>query len=243
MTCSRNPEESRLTNSLSNTLLVLGAGALLAGCQPTLKSTLPTGEAGYQAIAVAPEVANPTRYVLQPGDKISIDVFQEAELSLASALVDEAGYVSVPLVGELQARGLTTNQLARELERAYASRYLREPNVNVTLLEASPRFMSVEGEVSEPGIYPVRPGYTLLSAMAVAGSPERTAKLDEVLIFRQVDGQRVGGRFDIQEIRAGRMADPQVLPGDVIVVGYSSVRGGYQDFLQLAPIFGIFTRF
>ena len=79
--------------------------------------------------------------------------------------------------------------------------------------------------------------------MALAGSPTDSAKMDEVLVFRQANGQRVGARFDINEIRSGRMPDPQILPGDVVVVGYSSLRGGFQDFVRIAPVFGIFTRF
>jgi len=60
-------------------------------------------------------------------------------------------------------------------------------------------------------------------------------------VFRTVDGQRLGGRFDLTEIRAGRMPDPQLVPGDVVVVGFSSLRGIYRDILQLAPLVGTFA--
>ena len=215
----------------------------LAACQKSLNSNVPSGMAGYQAVAVADEIANPTSYVLRPGDTISIDVFQEEELSVASLLVDEAGYINVPLVGSVLAEGMTTTELGRRIETAYGSRYLRDPNVTVALRQISPRMVAVEGEVNSPGVYQLTRDSTLLSSVAAAGSPKRTAKLDEVLIFREVNGSRVGGRFDLKQIRAGIMPDPQVLPGDVVVVGFSSVRGAYQDILQTIPILGIFTRF
>jgi len=97
--------------------------------------------------------------------------------------------------------------------------------------------------VKSPGVYEVQQGYTLLSALAMAGSPLETAKFDEVLIFRDRDGQRMGGRFNVTDIRAGRASDPLVLPGDVIVVGYARLRGAYLDFLKTAPIVGAFSRY
>jgi len=203
-------------------------------------STLPQGPAAYDTIggATAPVA---TSYLLRPGDKVAVNVFQEPELTQASVEIDEAGMISLPLVGELQAAGLSTRQLSQAIQTAYGARYLRDPQANVVLLDARPRTVSVEGMVSRPGVYEVEPGYTLLSAMALAGSPTDLAKLDEVLVFRTVDGQRLGGRFDLTEIRAGRMPDPQLVPGDVVVVGFSSLRGIYRDILQLAPLVGTFA--
>jgi polysaccharide biosynthesis/export protein len=219
---------------------VLICAVALAGCQPSLKSGLPQGPAAYEQIggAAAPVA---TTYLLRPGDKLAVNVFQEEELSQPTVQVDEAGMISLPLIGQLQAAGLSTPQLSRAIETAYGARYLRDPQANVVLLEARPRTVSVEGQVGRPGVYQIEPGYTLLSAMALAGSPSELAKLDEVLVFRTVDGQRLGGRFDLTEIRAGRMPDPQLVPGDVVVVGFSSLRGVYRDILQLAPLVGTFA--
>ena len=219
---------------------VLICAVALTACQPSLKSELPQGPAAYDSIGGAAATA-PTTYLLRPGDKVAVNIFQEEELSQAAVQIDEAGMISLPLIGQLQAAGLSTPQLARAIETAYGTRYLRDPQANVVLLEARPRTVSVEGQVTRPGVYETEPGYTLLSAMALAGSPSDQAKLDEVLVFRTVDGQRLGGRFDLTEIRAGRMPDPQLLPGDVIVVGFSSLRGLYKDILQLAPLVGTFA--
>ena len=149
----------------------------------------------------------------------------------------------MPLIGEIHAAGLSSAQLAANVEDAYRKSYLRNPHVNIVLAKGAPRVVAVEGQVKDPGVFEVQQGYTLLNALAMAGSPLETAKLDEVLMFREKDGQRVGGRFDLNDIRAGRSPDPIVLPGDIIVVGYSRVRGGYLDFLKTAPIIGAFARY
>jgi len=229
-----------LTRGLCRICAVLAGALALAGCQPSLKSELPAGPAAYDTIAPGePELAGP--YRLAPGDKVSVNIFQEAELSQAEIQLDEAGTISLPLIGELQAAGLSSAELSREIERAYGARFLRDPHANVVLLTARPRTVSVEGQVKNPGVYPIQPGQTLLGAMALAGSPAPDAKLDEVLVFRTVGGERLGGRFDLTEVRAGRMPDPPLAAGDVVVVGFSALRGVYRDILQAAPLFGAFA--
>ena len=188
-----------------------------------------------------PVDVTPTAYLLQPGDKLSVNIFQEEDLSVRELQVDEAGMITLPLVGDLQASGQSPGQLSRAIELAYGRNYLRNPQASVVLLESIKRTVSVEGQVREPGVYEIQPGYTLLSALALAKSPAPDAKLNEVLIFRTVDGERMGGRFDVVAIRAGRMPDPLILPNDVVVVGFSSVRGLYRDILQAAPILGAFA--
>ena len=223
--------------------LVLLSTCLAAGCQPELHSDLPTGTAAYQAVAVNDQDTVNALLLLQPGDQINVNVFQEENLSTKDAVIDQAGNVSLPLIGETRAAGLSPAQLSRVIEKAYATAYLRDPHVNVVVEKAAPRVVSVEGQVVHPGVYEVQQGYSLLSALALAGSPTEVAKLDEVLIFRERDGQRMGGRFDVTDIRAGRSPAPLVLPGDVIVVGYGRVRGAYLDFLKTAPLIGAFSRY
>ncbi len=219
---------------------VLVAALALAGCQPSLNSELPAGPSAYEAIRDPVDVA-PTAYYLRPGDKLAINIFQEQDLSQRELQVDEAGMISLPLIGDVQAAGLSPGQLSRTIETAYGRGFLRNPQANVVILQTSKRTVSVEGSVVRPGVYEIQPGYTLLSAMALASSPAPDAKLDEVLVFRTVNGERLGGRFDLIEIRSGRMPDPLILPGDVVVVGFSSLRGIYRDILQITPLIGTFA--
>lgn len=222
-----------------------GSAFALGGCQSGIEPVVPAGADAYSAIAVGPpeqDEAAP-RYSLRGGDVVSVAVFQEPELSRDRISLDAAGNLNLPLLGEIRARGLTTSELARAIERSYAAQYLRDPRVAVYLDESVKDTVSIEGEVELPGMYEYRSGLTLLSALALARSPTDVAKLDQIVVFRDVNGERTGGVFDLEAIREGRMPDPAMRPGDVVVVGYSSLQGTYRDILQAAPILGIFTRF
>lgn len=220
-------------------LAALGLLAICAGCQRPMKPVVPEGQAGYDALAVEPakEVRS---YDLAPGDKIAVSVYGEPELSVAELIIDNGGMVSLPLIGEVRAGGQGAAALARTIEAAYAAQYLRDPRVNVVILQGRERTIAVEGEVEQPGVFPYAEGQTLLSALALARSPTETAKLDEVIIFRTNEGQKLAGRFDLQAIRGGRSPDVALMPGDVVVVGYSSVRGAYLDVVKALPIVGFF---
>lgn len=218
----------------------LSASLLLGACQKPLDPVVPAGQAGYDAVAIDPAAAMPQRYALLPGDKISVRVYEEPELTVEEIVLDNAGIVSLPLIGDVRAAGQTATELARSIEAAYSAEYLRDPRVSVLVLQGRTQTIAVEGEVEIPGVFPYVEGQTLLTALALARSPTDTAKLDEVMIFRSAGGQKTAGRFDVRDIRGGRTPDVPLLPGDVVVVGYSSVRGAYQDIIRTIPIFGVF---
>jgi polysaccharide biosynthesis/export protein len=180
---------------------------------------------------------------LAPGDEIAVQVFQEPDLSVARTRIDESGMVSLPLLGEMRAADLTAAQFGTQVAGRLGQRYLRNPKVTVSVLSAVVAEASVEGEVNAPGVFPIRRDETLLRTLARARSPTRTARNDEVFVFRRVNGQRLGARFDLDQIRTGRAADPRILGGDVVVVGYSSAKGRFRDFLQAAPLLNLFTVF
>ncbi|MBT8427502.1 MAG: polysaccharide export protein [Erythrobacter sp.] len=230
---------SRTTADILN-VATLGAVALLAACQPPLDPVVPAGQAGYDAVSVDPAQVTPQVYALAAGDKIAVQVYGEPELSVSELAIDNAGNVSLPLIGQVRAAGQSSAELARTVEAAYAADFVRDPRVNVVVLEGQQRTIAIEGEVEQPGVFPYSEGQTLLTALALARSPTETAKLDEVIIFRTIGGQRSAGRFDLQDIRGGRSPDVPLMAGDVVVVGYSTVRGAYLDVVRTIPIFGIF---
>ena len=231
-----------MLHKVSSVLTGVGCVAALSACQPQLKSELPLGAPAYATLggAVPPPA---TAYQIRPGDRISVSIFQEPELSQQDVIVDDAGAVTLPLIGAVQVAGRSADDVSREIERAYGSRYLRNPQASVALREVQPYTVTVDGEVDQPGVYQIRPGYTLVSAVALARGTTATAKFDEVLVIRAIDGQRAVARFDINAIRAGRMPDPQLVPGDQVIVGFSRARGLYNDILQAVPAVGVFTRF
>jgi polysaccharide export outer membrane protein len=234
--------EQSIQRRILRALLALGASLSIAGCASQGPSPLPIGQAAYVAI---PEKADNGEQSerLRPGDKVSIQVFGEPELSSDNYRVNSTGFLEMPLVGELIAGGQTPRELGAEIARRLGSRFIRDPQVAVTITDR-PRFtFAVEGHVGLPGVFEASPNSTLLTALAQAHSPDKTAKMDEIMVFRTINGRRAGGRFNLYDIRRGRAADPQILAGDTVVVGNSSVKSAWQDFLAAAPVFNTFRFF
>ncbi len=225
-------------------LLPVLAGLALAGCQTGMNSTaLPSGQAAYEIAPATDTAAKPQAYRIGPGDVISVQVFQEPELSSDKVQVDDVGRIQLPLAGDILAAGLTAPELSAVIAERLGRDYIRHPQVVVGVVSTREQTVAVEGQVKMPGVYKISPSDTLLSSIARAQSPTNVARLDEVIIFRTVNGRRMGARFDLNEIRSGRAPDPQVLGGDVIVVGFSSLKGVYQDILKAAPLLNVFTQF
>jgi polysaccharide export outer membrane protein len=217
---------------------------VLAGCQTASRAEgLPQGQAAYEIAPPADAAAKPQAYRIGPGDLISVQVFQEPDLSNDKIQVDDVGRIQIPLAGDILAAGLTGPELAAVITERLGREFIRYPRVVVSVVSTREQSVAVEGEVKMPGVYKVTPNDTLLSAIARAQSPTNVARLDEVIVFRTVNGRRMGARFDLREIRAGRAPDPQILGGDVIVVGFSSLKGVYRDILQAAPLLNVFTQF
>jgi polysaccharide export outer membrane protein len=216
---------------------MLGLG-LLGGCSHGGASRLPVGATAY---GVIPEkVASTETALIRPGDRLFITVLGEPELTSDQYRVDAAGTLQLPLVGPVQAAGLTQAELRDTIRRQLAASYIRDPQVSISTVSRSPSVFAVEGEVEEPGVFEAEPGTTLLSAIAQAKSPTRVARLDEVVVFRELNGQRMGARFDLQAIRDGEAADPQILAGDRIVVGYSQLKGIWREIREAAPVLNLF---
>src|SRR5690606_22862650 len=162
-------------------------------------------------------------YVLGALDKISIEVDGMPDL-LREAVIDGQGMVSYPMAGSVKAAGLTTTELARALEARMQENYVRDPRVSVNLVEVVSQLVTVDGQVKQPGLYPVYQDMTLMQAVAVAKGETDFARTSAVLIFREAGGQQYVGLYDLGAIRLGNYADPKVYPGDRIVVGEAEAR-------------------
>src|SRR3546814_15427381 len=93
----------------------------------------------------------------------------------------------------------------------------------------------VEGKVNQLGVYAINGRSTLLQALAPAQSPTDVAYLSQLVIFRNIDGRRAGAVFDVKAIRLGRTPDPEILGGDVVVVGFDEVRAAFRAFFKMEP--------
>jgi len=181
-------------------------------------------------------------YRIGATDVLNVTVFREPEVSLQNVVVDSGGGFQMPLLGRVEARGRTADELSAELTRQL-DRYIIAPNVAVNVVTAASQRIVVEGAVNDPGIYQYSGETTLSGAIALADGPTRVARLNQIAIFRSNGTERTVAVFDLGEIRAGRAADPRLQPGDRIVVGFSGLRQAWQDFLQAVPLIGVFTRF
>ncbi|HEU0043730.1 polysaccharide biosynthesis/export family protein [Sphingomonas sp.] len=214
---------------------------MLAACSSP-RSNLPAGPAAYDVIP-APTGNTLTDYRINALDELSITVFREPELSIERLRVDAAGIVQYPLIGTVRAAGRTAVELSSEITARLDARFVRNPQVTVAVLSSQGQRVTVEGSVRAPGVYEMGGNATLLEALARAQSPTDTAKLGEVVVFRVVEGQRMGAVFDLRRIRAGLDADPRIVGGDTVVVGFNQVKGAFRDFLSAAPLLTLFQVF
>ena len=169
-------------------------------------------------------------YLIGPFDKLTIeDLTKEVQ-------IDASGRLSFPLIGVVEAAGLTPNELSTQIESRLRGRYVRDPEVTVNLDETISQVITVDGEVDKPGLYPVVGRITLLRAVATAGGTSEFAKLSDVIIFRTVNGKQLAGLYNLKAIRRGNYGDPEVFANDVIVVGDSQARRIFKDILQASPL-------
>lgn len=143
-------------------------------------------------------------YVLGSGDQISVTVFDEPSLS-GQFQVDGTGAVSLPLIGQVQAGGLTVPQFEDAIEAAFLDGYLNHPRVNVQVLNYRPYY--ILGEVQTAGEYPYTDGLTVLNAVATAGGFTYRARQSVVFIKR-------AGDAEFEQVRLS--ASTPVQPGDTI---------------------------
>jgi polysaccharide export outer membrane protein len=228
-----------VTKSLRETFLIAALASLgLSGCATRNANSVAQGVAAYDAIPSKAQGVQPG--AIQPGDRLFIRVLGEPDLTSDQYWVDGSGKVQVPLAGEFVVAGKTTSELRKEITKNLGARYIRDPQVAVSIVDHSKSSVTVEGEVQHAGRFEASPGLTLLGALALAQSTTKDSKLDEVVVYRELSGQRMAARFDISQIRSGKASDPQIISGDVVVVGRSSIKGTWHDFLQAAPLFNLF---
>lgn len=175
-------------------------------------------------------------YLIGPFDKLMIDVFGIEELSQKEVQTDASGRISFPLAGVIEAAGKTPAEIEDEIESRLRSRYVRDPQVTVNLKETVSQVITVDGQVKKPGLYPVIGKMTLMRAVATAEGTAEFAKLDDVVIFRTVNGQQLAALYNLKAIRRGNYGDPEVFANDVVVVGDSQARRLFRDALQLLPV-------
>jgi polysaccharide export outer membrane protein len=169
--------------------------------------------------------------VIGPYDKLSIDVFGVPDLS-RDVQTDASGNIAFPLIGTIAAGGSTPEELAQRIEERLRGNFVKNPQVTVNLKETVSQVVTVDGQVTKPGLYPVVGRMTLMRAIATAGGMGEYANLQDVVVFRTVGGQRMAGLYSMKAIRAGAYDDPEIYANDVVVVGNSPKLRMFNYLLQ-----------
>lgn len=158
-------------------------------------------------------------YVIGPGDVLAVNVWKDAELSRAMPVRPD-GHISLPLIGEMQAAGLTATELQQAIQQKLQS-YMTHPEVNVIVQEIKSRSFNVVGKVNKAGVYDLLKPITVLDALAQAGGFQDFARVTKIYVLRRTDGNSTRMLpFNYKQVVKGKSLDQNVelQPGDTIVV-------------------------
>jgi len=204
---------------ISATCLVLTAWLALASgqAQDAAKQAETPAQKSTTAETATP-AATDSNYKIGPEDTLRIDVWKETEIS-RTIPVRSDGKISLPLLNDIQAAGLTPLQLSTVITEGL-KKYMNNPQVTITVMEVRSRRIYVTGEVTRGGAFPLLPGMTALQAVTSAGGFTPFAKTKAIYILRMENGKQVKHPFNYKDVVNGKKPEDniQLEPGDTIVV-------------------------
>ena len=239
-------------------LTLLGALASVSGCAevgnntdvvtnsfsaPTSSPQIPdSAAASAQKIFAANSMSGNSAtedYHISPLDVLDISVLGVKDLN-STVQVSTTGVISLPLIRGVKAGGKTAAQLEQDIATKLSVTYLQSPQVTVFVKEYNSQRVTVDGAVIKPGIFPIVGKMSLLQSLALAEGLNRVADPTGIVIFRQVDNKKQAARFDLRLVRAGKIADPILIAGDIVMVDESVTRTTLRDVNDFLPFSGIF---
>jgi protein involved in polysaccharide export with SLBB domain len=159
--------------------------------------------------AAMANVDDDINYRLSTDDEISVTVFNEPDMSIEKMKVATNGTISIPLLGQVNVKGLTVVEVEQKLSTLLVNGYLKKPDVTISISEYRPFY--INGEVKQPGSYPYRRDLTIEKAVALAGGFTARASKSSISLLSEND-QRVLNKV---------LLNAAVKPGDVITVSES----------------------
>ena len=211
------------------------AAALGAAAPVAAQSGAPISLSAQPAVAPVPQPANtsaptvapppavagtivPADYVIGIDDALDVVYWQDKDMS-ASVVVRPDGNISLPLLNDIKAAGLTPEELRGQVAKA-ATKFVEDPTVSVVVKAINSRKVFITGQVSKPGTYLLTDTTTVLQMIAVAGGVAEYAKKDQISVVRRENGKDVVHKFNYKDVSKGKaMAQNITLkPGDTIVV-------------------------
>ena len=175
------------------------------------------GSGGSRDIA-GKRATQDANYIIGPDDQVDVNVWGEPGVS-RSVPVRPDGKISLPLLNDVQAAGLTPMQLGAEIT-AGLKKFVEAPRVTVIITKASDPHIFILGEIARAGAYPLLPNMTMLAALSSAGGFTPFAKQSKVHILRTENGKQITISFNYKEAVSGRHPEQNVMlkAGDTIVV-------------------------
>lgn len=157
-------------------------------------------------------------YKIGPQDVLRVDVWKEPEISRVVPVRPD-GRITLPLLNDVQAAGLTPPELASVIAEGL-KKYITNPQVTVGVTEINSRRVYVTGEVTKPGAFPLLPGMTVLQALTSSGGFTQFAKVKGIYVLRTEDGKQVKHPFNYKDVVSGKHPELNIVlqPSDVIVV-------------------------
>jgi len=191
--------------------------AQTAGSAQTPRTT-GSGTGATATQAEPPTVTPPADYVIGADDQLGIIFWREKEMS-ADVVVRPDGKISLPLINDIQAAGLTPDELRVTLTTA-ASRYIEDPTITVVVRAINSRRVFITGQVEKPGPYPLTSPTTVLQLLALAGGVADWAKSEDIQVMRTESGKTTNYRFNYKDVIKGKNLQQNVMlkPGDTVIV-------------------------
>lgn len=205
-------------------IIALGGSSVLGEAARAAPTDLPPPDSTSQPVHSRGE------YRIGPQDMLDINVSQVEELS-KPVQVDTAGNILLPLVGQIKAAGRTPAQLSDDIADALKKKYMKDPQVVVSVKDAQGEKITVDGAVTQPGVYALNGPTTLMQAVSLAkGADPHFANVHKVAIFREVNGTRRSTFYDLAQIRSGHAEDPPVYGSDIVVVDTSGSKSFFNNY-------------
>ncbi len=211
---------------MSRLIAMFLAAGLVAGAAPAKSETWTPQDKNQEAkntksqapAASTQDTLDDASYKIGPQDVLQIDVWKEPEIT-RSVPVRPDGKITLPLLNDVQAAGLTPMELAEAI-RTELKRYINNPQVTVSVSAINSRRVYITGEVIRPGAFPLLPGMTVLQALTSAGGFTPFANTKGIYVLRVEGGKQVKLPFDYKAFVNGKKPEVnvQLQPGDTIVV-------------------------
>ena len=186
--------------------------------QVVQETTAKKSEASGGIAAASHDSQADADYKIGPQDLLRIDVWKELEISRTTPVRPD-GKISLPLLNDVQAAGLTPMQLAAVISEGL-KKYITNPQVTVGVAEINSRRIYVTGEVIKVGAFPLLPNMTVLQALSSSGGFSQFARVKNIYVLRKEEGKDVKHPFNYKDVVSGKKPEQNILlqPGDVIVV-------------------------